>query len=58
MSGLPLSLNLNSIVSDIGQNRINAQFVDYAHALSGHLQFDESLLRLNPKTVRMDVRRK
>jgi len=47
----------NAIASNICQYGVDAQFVNDAHAFSGQAQFDEAFLRLDPKSVSVNIGR-
>lgn len=55
---LYVCLDLNAFAADISENNINSQLVDCSHTLGGDSQFDKALLRLHPKPVRVEIRRK
>jgi hypothetical protein len=48
-------LNLFAASTQLGQNNVNTTLVDYTHAFGRNAQTHETVLRLNPEAVMLQV---
>jgi hypothetical protein len=53
---MPLLLALDATLEHVSEHRVDAVFIDNAHALGGETQFNPSVLGFDPEFVSMQVR--
>ena len=53
-----LLIALDAALAHVGDDRVDAVFIDDAHALDGQAQFDPAILGFNPELVRVQVGQK